>query len=251
MSRRLPLALAATLGAGLAACAGGALARPANDWTVDAGAGARVRPTHLGSGQFAVDAVPILEATYGDVLSLSFDDGAKWRALRVGQAALGPVAEYRQAFDDKLPPGTPHMSDAVELGGFAEYRTPVGIAEARLRRAVNAYEGWSGEVTFTTGAPVTSGLLLGGQARLSWADSNFTRAYFALPQGSAPDFMSVGAELDAAQQVTRRARVVLELSADRMLGELRPSPLFANRNIRTATLGLTYRWAGPPTGRTP
>jgi outer membrane scaffolding protein for murein synthesis (MipA/OmpV family) len=63
--------------------------------------------------------------------------------------------------------------------------------------------------------------------------------------------VTVGAELDAVQQVTPRTRLMLQLSADRILGELRPSPLFQNRDILTAALGFTYRWLGPPTGRLP
>jgi outer membrane scaffolding protein for murein synthesis (MipA/OmpV family) len=250
--RLLASAFAAVLVSGGPVCA--------QEWIVDAGAGARVRPAHLGSGQYMVDPVPILEASNGDV-SISFDDGAKWRALRVGQVTLGPIAEYRQSYNDKLPPGAFHMNDAVELGGFAEWRTPVGIAEARLRRAVNAYQGWSGDLSFVTGAPVTSRLVVGGNARLSWADSNFTQEYFGLrphdashfglPRFLDEDFITAGAELDAAQQITPKARLVLELTADRILGELRPSPVFDNRNIFTAALGLTYRWAGPTTGPLP
>jgi outer membrane scaffolding protein for murein synthesis (MipA/OmpV family) len=244
----------------LAALAAGGSAR-AEAWIVDAGAAARVRPAHLGSGQYVIDATPIVEAAYGDTLRISLDDGIKWRALRAGQVTVGPIAEYRQSFNDKLPRGAIHPPDALELGGFAEARTPLGIAEARLRRAVNSYEGWSGDLSFSTGAPVTSGLFLGGQTRLSWADSHFTREYFGLESHAAgaaglasslnQPYVTVGAEFEAAQRLTPRARLVLDLSADRILGQLRPSPMFQNRDILTAALGLTYRWLGPTTGRLP
>jgi outer membrane scaffolding protein for murein synthesis (MipA/OmpV family) len=251
---------AALAAAGLAASAGAVRAEPAS-WVVETGAAARVRPAHLGSSQYLVDAVPIFEAAYGDEVSVSFDDGAKWRALKLGPVRAGPIVEYRQAFNDRLPPGAFRMDDAVELGGFSELRTAAGIAEARLRRALNGYQGWSGDLSFSTGAAVTSDLSLGGQARLAWADSNFTQEYFGLrpheaskfrlPRFLDEDFVTAGAEFDAARQLTPHVRTVLELSADRIVGELRPSPLFASRDIFTASLGLTYRWSAGSRGLYP
>ena len=243
-----------------AACVSSAHAAPM-DWTVEAGAAVRERPAHIGSTRYVTDGVPIFEATIGKDISISLDDGAKWRALHLGPVALGPIVEYRQSFSDDLPPGAFRMSDTVEVGGFSEWRTPIGIAEARLRRAVNGYDGWSGDITFDTGGRVAPKLLLGGEARLSWADSNFTQEYFGLqphgrghfglPHFQDEDFVTVGAELDAARDLTARTRVILELSADHIVSELRPSPLFSTRDIFTATLGLTYRWSARSTGRQP
>lgn len=250
-----PLALVA----GICVASAAHAASPA--WTVEAGAVARVRPAHLGSSHYLVDAAPVFEATVGDDIDLSFDDGAKWRALKVGAFDFGPIAEYRQSFNDQLPPGAFRMADAIEIGGFGEWRTPVGIAEARLRRAVNGYQGWSGDLSFSTGAPITPKFSLGGQARLSWADSNFTEEYFGLhrhtsshfgfPRFQDENYLTAGAELDAAREITPRARVVLELTADRIVSELRASPLLSTRNIFTASLGLTYRWSARSIGRQP
>jgi outer membrane scaffolding protein for murein synthesis (MipA/OmpV family) len=256
--RRARIVLPALAAAGLAASPAAAGALPP-DWTVEAGAAARVRPAHIGSSQYLIDSAPILEAQLGDDISISLDDGAKWRALKLGPVRLGPIVEYRQSFNDKLPKGAFRMSDAIELGGFGEARTPVGIAEARLRRALNGYDGWSGDLSFSSGGAVTPKLSLGGQLRVSWADNNFTQEYFGLqhhaarrfrlPRILASDFITAGAEFDAARQLTPRARLVVEIAEDRIVGELRPSPLFASRNIFTTTLGLTYRWSAGSKGR--
>lgn len=243
----------------LSALAGLALATPAAaadlDWTVDLGAATRVRPDHIGASHYRVDAVPIVEATYGDRLVVSLDDGLKYRALMAGPFAAGPIAEYRQSFNDRMPAGAFRMSDVVELGGFAEYRTPIGVAEARLRHAVGGYDGWSGELSFNTGAPVTPKLEIGGQARLSWADSNFTQEYFGLrrhaptrfglPRFLDEDYVTVGGEFDTGYWLTPKVRAVFEVSYDRILGELRPSPMLSSRDVATATLGFTYRWSRP------
>lgn len=258
--RRLAILMALSV----AAAAGPAAAETSDSfggWTVDFGGAARVRPDHIGANHYRVDAVPVIEANYGDRVTISFDDGAKWRALNWGPVSAGPIAEYRQSFNDALPRGAFRMSDVVELGAFVEGRTPVGIAEARLRHAVGGYDGWSGELSFNTGAPITPKLTLGGQVRLSWADSNFTQEYFGLrphaashfglPRFFDENFVTVGGEFDAARQITPKTRLVLAISADRIVGELRPSPIFANRNIFTTSLGLTYHWSQATPGRAP
>lgn len=251
MKRLAILAGVAAMGAAGQAWAQESAPDPA--WVVDAGAAARVRPDHIGSSHYRIDAVPIIEARVGDRLVISFDDGVKYRVAQWGPVAAGALAEYRQSFNDNLPPGAFRMSDVVELGGYGQVRTPVGIAEVRLRHAVGGYDGWSGDLSFDTGGQVTSRLLVGGQARLSWADSNFTQEYFGLrrhapsrfglPRFLDEDFTTAGVDLDAAYELTPKVHAVLEVSADRILGELRPSPIFESRNIFTASVGLTYHWS--------
>jgi outer membrane scaffolding protein for murein synthesis (MipA/OmpV family) len=236
--------------------AGPALAQeagPNSGWIVDVGAVGRVHPAHLGSDRYITDIVPVLQATYGDRLTLSFDDGAKWVAGRIGPVEYGPIAEYRQSFNDDLPRGAFRMDDTVELGGFTQMRTPIGEVEARLRHAVNGYDGWSGDLSFDTGGRVAPKLLLGGQLRLSWADSNFSQEYFGLkphegghlglPRFLDEDYITVGGEFDAAREITPHIRLVMALSADRMLGEMPASPLFRTRDIYVASLGATYHWS--------
>lgn len=240
----------------LIALAAAALAGPAaaadDEWTVDLGAASRVRPTHLGSARYTVDTVPVVQAEYGGRVVLSFDDGAKWSAVRFGPIDMGPIAEYRQSFNDDAPPGAFRMGDAIELGGFVSARTPIGVAEARLRRAVTGYDGWSGDLSFDTGAPITRRLTAAGQLRVGWADSSFTDEYFGLrphaakrfglPQFLDDDYITAGGEFDLIDALTPHVHLVAAVSEDRIVGELRPSPLFSSRNILTASLGLTYHW---------
>ena len=66
----------------------------------DTAVAGRVRPGHIGSASYTVDALPVVELHYGPDLQLSLDDGAKWTTSHAGGWAFGPVAEYRQAFSD-------------------------------------------------------------------------------------------------------------------------------------------------------
>ena len=256
--------LATTLAA---ACllAGPAVAQEAtadSGWIVDVGAVGRLRPTHLGASQYIVDWAPVLQATWNDRVTLSFDDGAKWTLGTLGPVSFGPIAEYRQTYNDNLPSGAFRMHDAIEIGGFGNVRTPIGVVETRLRHAVNSYDGWSGEIAFNTGAQVTPKLELAGQLRLAWADSSFSQEFFGLrpheaarfglPRFLDNDYLGAGAEVDVIREITPKFHAVMALSADRMVGEIPVTPLVQTRNIFEASVGLTYHWAqGPQRRSTP
>ncbi|USQ98455.1 MipA/OmpV family protein [Caulobacter sp. RL271] len=237
-----------------------ALAAPADPggWAVDAGLISRVRPDHLGASRYTDDVLPILEIDYGDRLSFSVDDGLKIAAWRGGDWSAGPVVEYRQSYNDRLPRGAFAMKDAIEAGGFLKRRTPIGELDLRVRKAIDGYGGWSGDMAFDTGGQISPRWKVGLEGRLSWADSSFSREYFglrrdvvrpqSLPRFGQNDFYSAGVELDAARAIGPRLSLVATLSADRIIGEEWESPLLSSRNVITAGVGLTYRFgrlAGP------
>lgn len=251
MKRALALAGLASLFVG-----GPALADP-GQWTVELGAAARVRPTHLGSDHYISDAVPIIEVSYDDRVFISFDDGARWEVARWGPVDAGPIVEYRQSFDEKLPRGAHTMEDAIEVGAFTQVHTPIGVADVRLRKAVNSYDGWSGDLAFNTGGQVRPKLLVGAQFRVGWADSNFTTEYFGLtphtgspraPRFNTHDFVTAGAELDAARDLTPSTRLILAISEDRILGNDRMRRAFSHKDIATSSVGVTYHWSARTLG---
>ena len=229
-------------------------------WTVDVGVFTRARPDHLGSDRYTFDLLPIVSARYGDRLAASLDDGLKLTALTCGAWSFGPVVEYRQSYNDRLTRGAYRMPDAIEVGGFVKTRTALGDVELRLRKATDGYDGWSGDLSFDTGGQVTPLWKVGGEARLSWADDNFSREYFGLrrpqretmnlPRFGENDFVSLGLELDAQRRLGQRAAFVAMLSEDRILGEAWESPLLRTRDVLTAGVGVTYRFgrAEPPLG---
>jgi len=236
------------------AIAAGASAEPAqsNAWTVDVGLISRLRPDHLGANRYTRDVLPLLEVDYGDRLSFSVDDGFKVTAWRSGDWSAGPVVEYRQSYNDRLPNGAFAMRDAVEAGGFLKRRTPIGEIDLRVRKALDGYGGWSGDLAFDTGGQISPRWKVGLEARLSWADSNFSREYFglrhdavhsvSLPRFGENDFYSAGLELDAARALGPRLSLVATVSADRIIGEAWESPLLSNRNVITGGVGLIYRF---------
>lgn len=224
-------------------------------WSADLGVVTRLRPDHLGGRTPTVEILPVAEVHYGDRLQLSLDDGAKWAAWKTDNWAVGPVIEYRQAYSDHLPLGAHKLEGAFEVGAFGSARLKYGEIELRLRRAVNGYEGWSGDLAFDTGGQVSKNWKVGAEARLSWADSNYSDAYFGLRRGVAHrlqlprfqenDFRTVGVELDAARRLNSRTQLVMSVAMDRIVGPLDTNPILQTRNLPTLTLGVTYHWPAP------
>ena len=227
-------------------------------WTVDAGLAVRERPDHIGSRSYTTDAWPVVEIQYGSRLHISLDDGIKWSAVKAGPFAFGPVAEYREAFNDKLPPRTDKLSDALELGGFAQADTGIGVFEARLRHAVTGYDGNSADLAFDTGAPITRRLAWTAEARTSWVDRDYLRravnghraaaAAAAAPQERTQDYVTTGVQLGLAYALTQRLTFTTLVSEDRLLSHV-PARFDGSRDLLGLNLVLTYRWSGRTFGR--
>lgn len=226
-----------------------------NGWSVDIGGGLRMHPVHLGSSRYTVDGQPLLNVEIGRDFSASLDDGIKWTALRIGPLGFGPVAEYRQSYGGRASRGAVSRTDALEFGGFTTLDLGVGVLEARLRKAVTGYRGWSGDLAFDTGMKLSSTMAIGGEIRGAWADSAFSHDYFSFGKpwfgdGDAlafeqNDFYSAGVELDADEALTPHIHLALSASFDRMFGPMWHSDLLQTRNVAVVGLGLYYRFGSP------
>lgn len=255
MRRRRPSADAVRAGVLAAAALAGA-ARAADEpvsgrWTVDAGLALRERPDHIGSRSYTPDAWPVIEIQYGSRLHISLDDGVKWSAVKAGPFAFGPIAEYRQAYNDSLPPRTDKLSNSVELGGFAQADMGVGVLEARLRHAVTGYDGNSADLAFDTGAPLTPRSALTAEARTSWVDRDYLRRAIGGRRGATPtapqertqDFVTTGAQLGLVYAVSSRLTLTTLASEDRLLSHV-PARFSGSRDLLGLSFVLTHRWGG-------
>ncbi|ESQ85206.1 hypothetical protein AEAC466_05710 [Asticcacaulis sp. AC466] len=221
----------------------------------DLGVILRKRPQHIGDGKTTDEIYPVIELKVGERLQVSLDDGIKWTAIKQKKWSLGPVLEYRQSFSDKLPRGAHRMPDAFELGGFAVYSSGVGDIEMRLRRAINSYQGWSGDVAYDAGVRLSPKTALGIELRGSWADSNFSDQFFGLrgrhshefnlPRVLKNNYFSAGTELTLGHKLDDRMTVFAQVSADRIYGEEWRSPILKSRNIFIFSLGMTRHFGAP------
>lgn len=226
-------------------------------WVVDVGLALRGRPTHIGSDQYTTDLLPILDASWGKRIQISLDDGARWTAIRAGPLSLGPVAEYRQSYNNQLPPRSRRLSDAVELGGFAQLNLIYAVLEGRLRKAVTGYEGLSGDISLGTRIPLGTSLSLGAEARSSWADRRYGGLLFApfsspqplaIPPTGNRDYVTAGVQTGLAWQFKQNWTAALGASEDRIFSPTSARSVRSRRDIATVGLSLTrqFAWGGVP-----
>lgn len=226
-------------------------------WVVDVGLALRGRPTHIGSERYTTDLLPILDASWGKRVQISLDDGARWTAIRAGPLSLGPVAEYRQSYNNQLPPRSRRLSDAVELGGFAQLTLTYAVLEGRLRKAVTGYEGLSGDVSLGTRIALGSSLSLGVEARSSWADRRYGGLLFAPSSSAQPlatpptgnrDYFTAGVQTGLVWQFKPNWTAALGASEDRIVSPTSARSVRSRRDIATVGLSLTrqFAWGGGP-----
>jgi outer membrane scaffolding protein for murein synthesis (MipA/OmpV family) len=239
----------------VALLSGRGLAQDAPDdapgWSLDLGAIARSHPLHVGAGRNTTDVMPIVEGRFGDRLTVSFDDGIRWAAVKSGPFSLGPVLEYRQIYNDGLPGATTRPLDGdVEIGGFASVETAYGEGEVRLRKALTGYQGWSGDAAWDVGGRLKGGWQWGGEVRASWVDAAFLDQQFglsglrgrAIPGFKANDSYWAGLELTLAHPIGDHLMGIFEVSDDHLLGAMPATPLFKSRDDVQAGIGVTWRF---------
>lgn len=209
----------------------------------------RNRPSHIGSKKSSMDYLPFVDLNYGKA-EFSIEDGIKYRLKKYKSLELGPIIEYRQSYKDKLPKGAHRMPDAYELGGYALYKTPVGELEARLRRALNSYNGWSGGLYFDTEANINDSSKVALELRSEWADKNFSDSFFGLKPKDADEFnlprflsdnyYSSGIAATYIYKVNKKVNLLGQVSFDRIYGENWRDPVIKTRNNEAVTIGITY-----------
>lgn len=225
---------------------------PETGLTIDAGAALRVRPTHLGANAYTYDVLPVVDGQWGKDLHFSVDDGIQYTAIRWGRVKLGPDLEYRQPYNDKLAPRTSRTSDAVEVGAFTKVDLTYAELDMRVRKAVDGYKGYSGDIALDTLVPLRPKWFVALEARLSWADRRFAldafgnRAVAGQPVASnhIGDYYTAGVQTALIYMWRPKTKLILGVTADQIL---RPSRGVVGTDTRTvATLFLAavhrFRW---------
>ncbi|MFN3808841.1 MipA/OmpV family protein [Asticcacaulis sp.] len=199
----------------------------------------RRRPAHIGAVEAVSDLYPIVELRVGDRWQVSLDEGVRWTAAERGRWRVGPVLEYRQAYRDKLPRGARPLPDAVEFGGFSQWQTGFGDVELRLRRALNSYQGWSGDLSYDAGARLSSRTAIGVELRGAWADSRFSGPFLGLPPTRRASYFTLGSEVTLGHRLDERTTAFVQGSADRLYGDDWRRPALRSRHVFTLSLGFT------------
>jgi outer membrane scaffolding protein for murein synthesis (MipA/OmpV family) len=222
---------------------------------VQLGAATVYEPSRIASDHYQFFAVPVVELNYEDRFFFSIDDGARYVAYSDGTFKLGPVIELRPFGTDLLLPGHGGslLSGSLEAGAFGTADVGIGIIEARMRKSLNEYQGWSGDLAFDTGAHVNDWIDVGFEARLAWAGKSFSQEFFSvspaqsiesgLPTFTSGDYWSSGVEASVGLKLTDRVMWGFKASADRLLGDAADSPRSRSDWDYGVGTSLTYRFS--------
>lgn len=251
---------------GLALLSGPAMAQEAADhggglfgWSVAGAVRMRVQPDYLGSNDYRLAPAGSL-ALFHDTGTLVFgapDDSPSLDVFSQGPFSAGVVANWRGSRDAKRDlRGFDKVDWAIEPGVFMSWwATDALRLHGEVRKGVNGNTAWQADLSADavyTGGPWT--LSLGPRAH--WADSDFTRTYFAVtPQDAARSpfaiapyaadggFSSVGVLGSAEYRWAPRCSLQAEAGYQRLMGTAARSPIvaaFGSRDQFEAALGVRY-----------
>jgi len=126
--------------------------RASDEWRFSLGVGGLYAPTYLGSNNYDLDPLPLIDIRYRDRLFLSTRDGLGINLLSGSNWRAGPVLKYRRGRDqddDAALHGLGDVDPAGEIGGFVHYDLRPFTMGAEIRQGFGGHDGVIGDLFFT------------------------------------------------------------------------------------------------------
>lgn len=181
---------------------------------------------------------------------------------------VGPVANLTFGRDAGIGSGPVRalgaIDDAYEVGAFGAVKfgslltsgDQLKLQVQALRDASDVHDGWIGQAAVSYRLPVSSRLIMTGEASVQFADDNYADTYFSVtPAGSLasglPVFQAKGGIKDVGVSITAIYALSGKLSVlgfagyRRLLGDFKDSPVVARQgdaNQLSAGIGLGLRF---------
>lgn len=235
-------------------------------WDIRLGAGALVKPDYEGSDDYEVAPLPLVDVTYRDIVFLkSMALGANVFTLRGpgpnDKLQFGPLLKYQAGRDQDSNDALRGLGDidaGVELGAFVNYRAgPWSAGLTVFRDVSDAYDG--GMTAQLKGGymyPISQRLRLVTEVSTTWADDNYTEAFFGITALQAQrsglrqyqaegGFKDAGLSLALNYSLTDHWGVTGLVGYKRLLGDAADSPLVEDQgsaNQLTGGLMLSYKF---------
>lgn len=231
---------------------------PSDDWRVTLGGGALYRPDYLGSDDYELLPVPLLDLRYRDRFFLSTRDGLGANLLDSRSLRAGPVLKYRFPRDqdeNSALQGLGDVDGAGEAGGFVHYDLRPFSAGAEMRQGFGGHEGLVGDFFLAWSSLLGERTRISAGPNLTLGSSDFTESYFSISDSQAArsghraydaDGMFISYGLGAT--VTYRLSEAWSLGGfagvDRLAGDAADSPLVEDAGSATqARLGLSIGYS--------
>lgn len=213
--------------------------------TLRAGLGAGLIPDYVGSDNYGLRVLPLLEVRYGERLRI--DGGLlTYAAIKEGNFEAGPLLNLafgRSADRNPILRGIRDVDTVLETGAFVRYRSRVGIASLQFRHALGDDLGQSVRLTAGHGIYQSGNFAAIAAVRARWLSNkgmqrhfgitaeDATTSEFGLPAFDASSGVSdANINLIGSYQISDRARFLGLLSAGHLFGDAADSPLVDGSN---------------------
>lgn len=238
-----------------------------NETLVTLGVGAVYAPEFQGADDYEVNPVPLVSVRNLNGFNLDFG-GVTYDLLQYGSRAegwtfvAGPlvgIADSRDEDDSDALDGLGDVDFGVDVGAFGRFM--YGPVMLNLEVSQEVADGHGGTVvTFRSGTwiPVTERLSLSPTISTTWADDDYTNAFFGVDarQSAASGldrydagagFKDVGLRLGAGYRLTDNIAIQGSVRYDRLVGDATDSPIVTgpdgSPNQFSTLLGIAYRFS--------
>lgn len=235
-----------------------------SDWDISLGLGAGVKPTFEGSDRYSVQAMPLVNVVYKDMISLGINGlNAYWRngPLRIGAGLTynsgRPDSKENGVLgsqgDDRLR-GMGGIDTALGLKAFASYR--LGIVD--VSASVTKYTGGNNngvvsDVGIAMPYRLTNELTVTPHTGLTWGNRDYMQTFFGVTSAQSANSgfakYSVGAGIkdikagiDANYRLDKNWFLNLRTDVKQLVGKAADSPISFSDTGVTAMAAIGYRF---------
>lgn len=232
-------------------------------WSVTISGGASFQPDYEGSNDYEVSPLPLLMVSYKDLVFLRGPMlGANlftWRGAREGdKLQIGPVMRYqmgRDQDDNDALQGMGDIDGGIEAGAFVSYNTGAwSVGMTAFKDVSSSHDGMTAEFSGGYRHDFNSRLRMKTKLSTTWADDDYTTAYFGVtpvqaqrsglrryePESGLKD---VGLAADLDYSLTDHWGITGRVGYKRLLGDAADSPLVKDEgSANQLTTGLFLKF---------
>jgi outer membrane scaffolding protein for murein synthesis (MipA/OmpV family) len=234
-------------------------------WEFGLGAGAMYRPDYEGSDDYEVRGAPIISVSYRDFIklrgpALTIDAFQLSGSELARNLSFGAMLKYdmgREANDNPALRRLPEIDGGLDAGVFVAYDLgSVSLGLSVLQDMGDRHEGTLAEVELGYMRALSAQLLGQVEVSATWADDNYTQAYFGVTRAEAQasglrefaasgGMKDVGAAVSLHYLLSEHWRVTGRLAYRTLLGDAADGPLVkdeGSKNQSSAALFVTYQF---------
>lgn len=230
----------------------------AADFELRLGVGVGTTPDYIGSNEYRLRVVPLIDLRYKDLISLQ---GSRLRFNLIHNKFIkaGPILNLKFGREERrnaILQGLGDIQDTVQYGGFVEARTGGLLVSAEVLRAMGAGQGTAVNLIVAHGLYKSEKVLIIAGVQMKWASVTAMQTNFgitpeqSMASGILPVYTpsaglsEVSLNIIGRRHVSNRVRLEGVAGYGRILGVAADSPLVATHGrARQFIIGIGTRYS--------